>query len=62
MLFLKLCEVGLGKRQRNNTTGFVYGVLRVDSLETGRGSRGNLPKLQKYWFRAVTVTIPYKRF
>lgn len=37
----------VGKRQRNNTTGFIYGVLRADSLETEVGSRDNLPKLRK---------------
>jgi len=45
ILFLKLYVVGLGKRRRNSTTGFIYGVLRADSLKTGIDSKDNLPKL-----------------
>lgn len=47
---LKLYGAGLGQEQRNNTTDFLYEVLRV-VLETGVGIRDNPPKWGKIGLR-----------
>lgn len=61
--FLKFYGAGLGQKQRNTTTDFIYGVLTVVFLDTGVGIRDNLNKLLFGLLHLPVLhqTLPWKR-